>query len=116
MINSLSGKTPKQEPNRAIILDKNPITRPKQITSKFNKQFTTIVNHKTNKSYRMTDRRIKSLPNINHTPITEQQVKKSIQESKNNNSTGSDNINIKYLKHLGPKAISLLTYTYNQAI
>ena len=120
LINSLSGKTPKQEPNRAVTFDHKPTYSSKQIASNFNKQFTTIVKHKTNISYRKTDKTVKALPNTNLNTdlllITEQQVKKAIQDSKTNKSTGPDNINIQHLKHLGPKAISLLTDTYNQAI
>src|SRR6476469_8004520 len=53
-----------------------------------------------------------------HTPmtITTQQTIQAIRAAKNNNSTGSDNINIRHLKHLGPLAINYLTQIFNLSL
>ena len=62
----------------------------------------------------MIDKKTKSLKQ-DYIQITIEQVKEAIRTSKNNNSTGPDNINIKHLKHLGPVAIAYLTQLYNIA-
>jgi hypothetical protein len=48
--------------------------------------------------------------------ITTDTTISAIKNSKNNKSTGPDNINIQHLKHLGPNAITYLTKIYNIAI
>ena len=35
---------------------------------------------------------------------------------KNNNSTGPDDINIRHLKHLGPRALDILTKLFNMSL
>ena len=40
----------------------------------------------------------------------------SNQNTKNNNSTGTDNINIKHLKHIGKNGLKYLTNIYNAAL
>jgi hypothetical protein len=60
------------------------------------------------KNNQKIDKSIKRLPNSERIHITSIQVFEAIKTSKNNNSTGPDNINIKHLKHLGPLAIEYL--------
>ena len=48
--------------------------------------------------------------------ITTEQVQAAIKTSKNNNSTGPDNINIKHLKHIGKNGLKYLTNIYNAAL
>ena len=48
--------------------------------------------------------------------ITTEQVQTAIKNSKNNNSTGPDNINIKHLKNIGKNGLQYLTDIYNAAI
>ena len=48
--------------------------------------------------------------------ITTEQVLAAIKNSKNNNSTGPDNINIKHLKNIGKHGLQYLTNIYNAAI
>ena len=43
-------------------------------------------------------------------------MRQLIKSSKNNNSTGPDNINIKHLKHLGPLAVEYLRDIYNLTV
>src|SRR6476619_1631168 len=40
----------------------------------------------------------------------------AIKDTKNNNSTGPDNVNIRHLKHLGPLAINYLTEIFNLSL
>ena len=68
-----------------------------------------------NTTNRKTNRKVLSLQptQIN---ITFEQVLAAIKNSKNNNSTGPDNINIKHLKNFGKNGLQYLTNIYNAAI
>jgi hypothetical protein len=104
-IAGLSNKRPPQAYNRTITFnDKIAITN-KDIAKAFNKQFINSSIHKTN---RQTDRKINNLTG-DPIDITIDNTMTAIQLTKNNNSTGPDNVNIKHLKHLGPKALDYMT-------
>jgi hypothetical protein len=114
-IHSLQNKKPQQSQNQTINFNNKTATTAKQTATLFNKQFVNVTKHSTNKTNRKTDRITKRLPKT-QILITSPQVKQAIMDSTNNNSTGPDNINIKHLKHLGPKAIEFLTALYNNAL
>ena len=106
-INQLSNKKPKQSLNRTITFgNKNHISS-KQIATAFNKQFTNPTKYTTNKNNRIIDRHTKQLKST-YIQISTEQVIHAIKTAKNNNSTGPDNLNIKHLKYLGPKALEYL--------
>ncbi|MGK2940486.1 MAG: reverse transcriptase domain-containing protein [Immundisolibacter sp.] len=111
-IDNLANKKTSAQPNRAITFNNKIHTTPKQIAKAFNKQFINVTKHTTKPQNRKIDKKTKSLKH-DHIEITTEQVKEAIKTSKNNNSTGPDNINIKHLKHLGPVAIAYLTELYN---
>src|SRR6476469_2024715 len=48
--------------------------------------------------------------------ISNRQTTQAIKDTKNNNSTGPDNVNIRHLKHLGPLAINHLTEIFNLSL
>ena len=114
-INNLANKKTVAQPNRTITFNNTTYTTPKQIAKAFNKQFVNVTKHTTKPNNRMIDKKTKSLKQ-DYIQITIEQVKEAIRTSKNNNSTGPDNINIKHLKHLGPVAIAYLTQLYNIAL
>ena len=114
-INTLSNKQPVQQPNRTITFGNKLKTTAKQIATSFNKQFINNTTHKTDKNNRKIDRRTSKLQS-EHIDITSEQVRQAIMASKNNNSTGPDNINIKHLKHLGPIALSHLAHLYTTSL
>src|SRR6188768_254182 len=84
-------------------------------SNEFNKQFVNVVKHSTKKSNRKIDKTTKALTT---TPmqITNMQTFEAIKNTKNKNSVGPDNLNIRHLKHLGPIAIQYLTDTLNLAL
>ena len=104
-INNLANKKTVAQPNRTITFNNTAYTTPKQIAKAFNKQFVNVTKHTTKPNNRKIDKKTKSLKQY-YIQITIEQVKEAIRTSKNNNSTGPDNINIKHLKHLGPVAIA----------
>ena len=111
-ISALSNKKPKDTPNISIEFNSKIAINNKQKATLFNKQFANTIKHKTHPSNRIIDRNTRKLPS-EEIVITEQQTIRAIKKSKNNNSTGPDEINIRHLKHLGPRAISYLTKIYN---
>jgi hypothetical protein len=115
-LNSLQGKTKPHETNRTITFNNKTKTTAKQIATSFNQQFTNPSKYTTHKENRKINRQVNKLPLDSLFFFTEEQVQRSIKTSKNNNSTGPDNINIQHLKHLGPIAIKYLTDIYNLSI
>ena len=80
-----------------------------------NNYFKSTTKNYSKPTYRIINKLTKSL-----TPtsiiITAMKTKQAIKNSKNNNSTRSDDIKVRYLKHIGPIAIKHLTSLFNTAI
>src|SRR4029077_8820399 len=91
ILNNLSNKKPTQQVNRTITFKNSQKITPKEISESFNHQFTNITKHKTNKSYRKTDKKTSKLTNDPNYRITTIQIKEAIKSSKTNNSTGRAN-------------------------
>jgi endonuclease/exonuclease/phosphatase family metal-dependent hydrolase len=115
-INQLQNKKTKTEINRNITFKKKEACKSKEKAEAFNKQFVNVTKYTTNKINRKIDKNIKNLPNTEDIKFTSIQVFEAIKKSKNNNSIGPDNINIKHLKHLGPLAIDYLKEIYNLSV
>ena len=72
---------------------------PKHIANCFIKQFTNTVKHATHKTNKSIDRATQNIQGYNLT-LTTSQVEDAIKQSKNNNSQGPDQLNIRHLKHI----------------
>ena len=92
-INSLSNKQPPEQPNRTITFKGKTATAPNKIASSFNQQFVNVTKYSTDMQNRIIDRHTNKL-NSTFIPITSEQVIHAIKNSKNNNSSGADGINI----------------------
>jgi hypothetical protein len=114
-IHNLENKKPPQQLNRTIQFNNKTETTAQEIATAFNKQFTNVIKHTSKKNNRKIDNHTKKLEST-HTDITMEQTKAAIQKSKNNNSTGPDDINIKHLKHLGPLALQYMTDIFNLSL
>ena len=114
-INRLSNKKPTPITNNTITFKNYTAITPKQKANQFTKQFTNITKHKTKTHYRKIHRKIESLPT---TPIkiTIAQTSAALKSTKNTNSTGPDGLNIRHLKHLGPKGLDYLTKILNLSL
>jgi hypothetical protein len=110
-IAGLSNKRPQQPYNRTITFNDKLAITDKDKAKLFNKQFINSTIHKTNRINRQTDKKINKMTG-DPIEITTNNTMTAIQQTKNNNSTGPDNVNIKHLKHLGPKALDYLTKTF----
>jgi hypothetical protein len=115
-LSNMSDKKTKIQPNRTITFNNKIKSTSKSIASSFIQQFTNITNYRFSKSNRIIDRTTNKLEATEEITITATQTAQAIKNSKNNNSTGPDNINIKHLKHLGPIAIDYLTNIFNISI
>ena len=111
-INGLTNKKPKTNTNCTITFNNTTAETDKQKADNFTKQFTNITKHKTNRKIIRDINKLKT----EQITITLEQVQKALKATKNNNSTGPDNINIKHLKHLGPIALQFLTDIYNNSL
>jgi hypothetical protein len=114
-IAGLSNKRPPQLYNRTIKFNNKTAITNKDIAESFTKQFVNSTIHKTHRRNRQTDKKIKRMTGDPIT-ITNEHTVDAIRQTKNNNSTGPDKINIKHLKHLGPLAVSYLTTILNLAL
>ena len=114
-INGLSNKKPTPITNNTITFKNYTAITPKQKANQFTKQFTNITKHKTKTHYRKIHRKIESLQT---TPIkiTIAQTSAALKSTKNTNSTGPDGLNIRHLKHLGPKGLDYLTKILNLSL
>ena len=112
-IHGLAHKRPQQQDNNSITFKDNTYINPKDIASAFNKQFINTIPHKTNTTNRKITRKVLSLQ-LTQINITTEQVLAAIKNSKNDNSTGPDNIN--HLKNIGNNGLQYITNIYNAAI
>ena len=114
-IEELSNKKPADQPNRAINFNSKTATNNKEKAKYFNKQFINTTRYSTNRNNRTIDREIAKLRGTEFI-ITTEKITNAIKTSRNNNSTGPDNINIRHLKNLGPKALEYLKTMFNLAV
>ena len=107
-IKQLDGRAAAAPPNAAVRFKGRAYHKPKALATEFNKQFTTIVRHKTDKETRILNRKLQKLEH-NTMQFSENQVRKAIKSSSNSKAFGPDELCIQYLKNLGPAALSRLT-------
>ena len=98
-IAALNNKTPTQVHNNSIKFNKFHATTNAEKAQHFNKQFTNTTKYSTTHNNRVIDKKIKKLQKTQVT-ISEQGTKQAIQQAKDNNSTGLDDINIRHLKNI----------------
>ena len=85
------------------------------IGNNLTKQFTNTVKHATHKTNRYTNRETRKIQGYNIT-LTTTQVQEAIQQSKNNNSQGPNNLNMRHLQHIGPLGLAFLTSLLKTAL
>jgi hypothetical protein len=114
-IHNLQNKKPTHPKNTTINFNNKTVINNSNIATAFNKQFTNTVTHTTNKNNRLIDRAIHNLQG-DRIALSTNEISHAIKHSKNNNSLGPDNINIRHLKHLGHTAINYLTDIFNLSL
>src|SRR6476619_1841822 len=100
---------------KTIYFNNKPARTHIQKATAFNKQFVNTVKHATKRTHRKVDKQTKKL-HCELILISNHQTTQAIKATKNNNSTGPDNVNIRHLKHLGPLVINYLTEIFNLSL
>src|SRR6476619_7601670 len=111
-LNRLNNKKSPKQTNKNIYFNNKPARTPIQKAPAFNKQFVYTVKHATKRTNRKVDKQTKKL-HCKPILISNHQTTQAIEDTKNNNSTGPDNVNIRHLKHLGPLAINYFAEIFN---
>ena len=114
-IKAVNGSTT-STPNQAINFHGKPVLKAKAISQLFNKQYSSVVTHKSNKEARKITRRIKQLSRHDAPTATAEQTMKAIKASKPSKALGPDGISALHLKHIGPEGIKYLTRTINLSL
>ena len=103
-IHGLSNRAPRHTINTSITVNNKLATTPKH-----------TVKHATHKANRHINRATHNIHGYNIT-LTTYQVQEAIKQSKNNNSQGSDKLNIRHLKHIGPLGLPFFTSMFKTAL
>ncbi len=114
-IKSLENKTT-PSPNSAITCNGHQLTEPKQLANHFNKQFTSIRPHASDKETRNLTRKTKKLLLADPLQFTPAEVASAIKRANNSKAFGPDNLTIFHLKHLGQAGLNYLTSLFNLSI
>ena len=105
----------KANDNEAIKFKGKYITTPKKLADKFNKQYSSVIPHKTTPTARRVTKNLKKNPTVADT-ITTEQTREAIKKAKASKALGPDKISTLHLKHLGDTGIKYLTDLFNISI
>ena len=112
IIRNLNGQPPAKE-NSAIKFKGRYITSAQQLADCFNKQYTSIVRHKTSRTARTTTKTAKKLSQASPLVFSPLQTQAAIKKSKASKAIGPDGISNIHLKHIGIAATTYLTNIFN---
>jgi hypothetical protein len=115
LIKNLNGKST-QSGNQAIRFKGKYLSSARDIANGFNKQFSSVVKHKSSKQSRIISRKIKKNEISDDVTFTYQDTDKAIKQCKASKAAGPDNITNLHLKHLGPNGIAFLTKIFNISV
>ena len=117
LIKTLNGGSQKANQNQAIQFKGKYLSSPQQIAAAFNKQFSSVIAHKSSKSARRMKKEIrKNSLNASSQQYTAQQTKEAIKLAKASKALGPDGISTVHLKHLGPAGLQYLTDIFNISV
>ena len=115
LINKLNDKETANA-NQAIRFKGKYLSFGDDIANGFNKQFSSVVHHKSSKHTRKIIKNIKKNDLDNSTSFTPEQTKAAIKASKTSKAIGPDGMSNLHLKHLGEAGIRYLTNIYNISV
>ena len=115
LIKGLNGET-KSTDNYSIKFHGKYVSKSAKIANHFNKQYTSIVRHKSTKEARTITKNLKANKVISPMSFTTSQTEAAIKQARASKARGPDNISNLHLKHLGPAAIAYLTSIFNLSL
>ena len=115
IIKNLNGNA-KASKNQAISFNNKQITCPAKIANNFNKQYSSVVTHKTTKEARKIGKNIKKLKRLQAPHFTIQQTTEVLKKCKSSKALGPDKISNLHLKHLGDFGTAYLTCIFNLSL
>ena len=115
IIKNLNGNT-KASKNQAISFNNKPISCPAKIANKFNKQYSSVVTHKTSKEARRIAKDVKKNQRLQAPTYTTEQTKEELKKCKPSKALGPDMISNLHLKHLGDHGVAFLTSIFNLSL
>ena len=95
--------------NQSIKLKGKYICNPLRLANKFNKQYSSVVEHKSSKESRKVTRLLKANQSESPQTFTAEKTKAAIRQAKASKALGPDKISTVHLKHIRPLAIDYLT-------
>ena len=116
LIKHLNGSSTNPSNNQSIKFKGKYIGNAKKLANAFNKQYTSITDHKSKKDTRKITRNIRKNKLEDAQMFTETETEEAIKKSKASKALGPDKISTLHLKHLGPAAIKYLTSLFNLSI
>ena len=111
LIKRINGKSSNSNP--PIKFKGKYISNSFNIAKCFNKQYSSVVTHKSSCESRKIYKNIQKNKRDDHPRHTAEQTKEAIKKSKSSKALGPDKISNLHLKHLGPIGISYLTDIFN---
>ena len=115
LIKHLNG-TARTKDNQSIKFKGKYISNAKKLANQFNKQYSSVVEHKSSKESRKITRQMKANKSRAPQTFTSEQTKAAIKQAKASKALGPDKISTLHLKHLGPLATDYLTDIFNISI
>ena len=114
LLKRINGKS-QETGNQPIKFKGKYISNPSKIAKQFNKQYSSVVHHKSSKESRKITKNVRKNNLDDHPVHTAEQTKEAIKKSKSSKALGPDKISNLHLKHLGPNGISYLTKIFNHS-
>ena len=115
LINRLNGKQ-KANSNQSIRFKGKYLSCPKKIAKGFNKQYSSVVPHKSSKISRIVTNKLKANKASAPATFTTEQTMAAVKQLKASKALGPDKISNLHLKHLGPLALGYLTKIFDLSI
>ena len=112
LIRELNGQPPVKE-NHAIRFKGKYLSSATNIANQFNNQFSSVMRHRTSRSFRTITKACRHNPLDNPPKYDANQTTEAIKKCKASKAIGPDGLSNLHLKHLGPAAINYLTGIYN---
>jgi hypothetical protein len=119
LLKVLNNKANPHSPNSSITFASSPsvpCTSNTVIANQFNKQFTSVVTHKSSRVARVVTRAVRRGKLQGNVKVTAESVTTALKAMSNSKAFGPDGLTIHHLKRLGPKGIHFLTVLINLSL